>query len=393
MHIPRHIHLLFLSNFHLSFPSIDQIRNGVVLIRYASSQGLLRIDDIADLYITCLLYRVKHIIFYGVLSLELEDKAFVQLKCDFLVCIRLLDLKLEMGLLHFLYDCLEAFRRNHEGLLDIYLFRRNIDWIRVANLIFFISKKLLKMFVVFRSHRNHNRLQILWILTLVFGRNLIVVILIHHNLYTCRLHFLNIFLLLAHKDYLWQVFNGVWDDIIHKLVIDPKKAILQGLEGSCPCFCCDFSSSCGKPKEIGRYYLMQCFLLELHLTENHPMTLPLFDDLSVEVKSMRLAVFRGLNVEEIAVIVLHRIDILYDLQVNIISYCSSIRYWYENAANMNKTYNLLDNSPKSSIDINQNLRERTAYDSLLESWLSYLCSFWFYFRVFSSHHPNLNKSA
>lgn len=43
------------------------------------------------------------------------------------------------------------------------------------------------------------------------------------------------------------------------------------------------------------------------------MTLSLFDDLSVEVEGMRLAFFGGLYVEEITVIVLHRIDILYDL--------------------------------------------------------------------------------
>lgn len=68
---------------------------------------------------------------------------------------------------------------------------------------------------------------------------------------------------------------------------------------------------------------MQCFFLELHLPENYLMTLPLFDDLGVEVEGMRLAVFGGLNVEEVAVIVLHQIYILYYLQVIIIGYCSS----------------------------------------------------------------------
>ena len=52
------------------------------------------------------------------------------------------------------------------------------------------------------------------------------------------------------------------------------------------------------------------------------MTLSLFDDFGVEVEGVRLAVFRGFDVEEIAVIVLHRIYILYDLQVIIIGYCS-----------------------------------------------------------------------
>lgn len=43
------------------------------------------------------------------------------------------------------------------------------------------------------------------------------------------------------------------------------------------------------------------------------MTLSLFDDLGVEVEGMRLAVFGGFDVEEITVIVLHQIYILYDL--------------------------------------------------------------------------------
>ena len=58
---------------------------------------------------------------------------------------------------------------------------------------------------------------------------------------------------------------------------------------------------------------MQCFFLELHLPVNHLMTLSLFDDFGIEGEGMRLAVFGGLDVEEITVIVLHRIYILYDL--------------------------------------------------------------------------------
>ena len=322
MHVPRHVDLLFFSDFHLFLPAIDQVRNGVFLIGNAPPQGLLRIHDIAHLHVLSPLDRVQHVILDGILPLELEDEALVQLECDLLVGGRLLDLELEMRLLHVLNDHLEAFRRNHEGFLDVDLIRRNIDWIGVADLIFFIAQVLLKMLVVFGTHRHHNCLQVLWILTFFFVGNLIVVVLIHHNLNFCRYRFLSILLLLAHKDDLRQVFDCIGDDIVHNLVVDPKKAILQGLEGGRSCFCCDFGSSSGKLVEIGRYYFMQCFFLELHLAENHLMTLSLFDDFGVEVEGVRLAVFRGFDVEEIAVIVLHRIYILYDLQVIIIGYCS-----------------------------------------------------------------------
>lgn len=89
-------------------------------------------------------------------------------------------------MLHIFNDHLEAFRRDHEGFFDVDFIRRNIDGIGVPDFIFFIPKIFLKVLVVFCSHRHDDCLQILWILAFFFGGNLIVVILIDHNLDTGR---------------------------------------------------------------------------------------------------------------------------------------------------------------------------------------------------------------
>jgi hypothetical protein len=216
-----------------------------------------------------------------------------------------------MRLLHAIANHLKTFRRDHEGLLDLHLFGVDVNGKGVIfDFIFLIFEELLKMLVVLCSQRNHHtRLSLFLIL---FG-NSVKVLFIHHHLELRRWLILLDLLLLGDEDNLREVFDGIGDDVVDELIIDPKEADLQSLIGSCPCFSCDFCGGGSESREVGCYNFVDGFPFSLHLSEDHLVALSLFDDLSVLIEEMHLThldLLGGVHLEHITVVVLHQPKLL-----------------------------------------------------------------------------------
>ena len=122
MHVTLHIDLLGLGlsllRFDLFLP-LNEPTNLVQFFRFllcATSESLLRKDEVASLRILALFNGIQHVVLYSVLAFQLEDVAVLQ-PIDYLF-VWVGKLELSVGVLYFIANGLKALGRHHEGLSD-----------------------------------------------------------------------------------------------------------------------------------------------------------------------------------------------------------------------------------------------------------------------------------
>lgn len=160
--------------------------------------------------------------------------------------------------------------------------------------------------LIVRGPQRHHHSSLSLFLTLL--RNLLKILLIDHHLKLSWRLTLSL-LFFGDKHNFGQIFNSIGYDIIDELIVHPQKTDLQGLVGTRTSLGSNVGSGCSKSVQIWWDYLVQRFPLALHLPEDHLMPLALFDYLGVLVEEVHLSdldLFWGVDVEHVAVVVLHR---------------------------------------------------------------------------------------
>ena len=83
------------------------------------------------------------------------------------------------------------------------------------------------------------------------------------------------------KEHFGKILNCIRDDSIHNLVVTPNEPLFDCLVGRGARLSRQFSCVSRKFDQIRGDNLMQRFLFEFHLSEDHPVSLSFLDDLSL----------------------------------------------------------------------------------------------------------------
>lgn len=163
------------------------------------------------------------------------------------------------------------------------------------------------MCVVLGSQRN-NYSGLPFLVCFFLMNTLILLLFDPNNFKWCRVDMWNFFFLFGYENNFRQIFNSIWNDLIYKLIVNPNEASFQCFISVRTRLCCQFCSCGCKFIKIRCYYLMQRFLLQLHLTKYNSMSLPLLNYLCVLIEKMGgpgLHLLRVINLKHLTVVIVH----------------------------------------------------------------------------------------
>jgi len=229
-----------------------------------------------------------------------------------LFCYGRFKVQLCMRLLYFLSYCLVTLRGNHERLFQRILFRLIVYGDVITYLILLSLQIFLEFGIVVSTQRNYYSS---FSIVLRLAQHIVIFILFntyHFKTIWKLLHF-SLFLF-NYKHNFWQVFNCEGDNLISKLIINPKHSSFKGL------VCCHAGNACILDGFVCNFQyirsknLMYRSLLKFHLSEYNLMALSFCDYRLIggkEVGRCGVMFLWVICVEHATILVLHSKYLLY----------------------------------------------------------------------------------